>query len=380
MRKTIRLTVFICIILLSFALVFTACNNNEDPLSDESSSESETQESETQKPNNNNNNNSDDTSSEHIHSWGEWEIIAPATCISEGEQRCYCECGELQIEYLLMTEHIQTTGPLVAVAPTCKDKGLTEGKMCAVCGEIVVAQEEIPATGHYETEINEPATCTETGLSGGKKCLLCNVVTKAPKTVAALGHNMKTVEGTPATHETDGLTDGHYCDRCEDREDGVARQEIIPAGHQWVPYEQPATCTSMGRKGERCSISTCHEWNTAEDATVPFEKTPVIPHSFENGICAGCGANESGTLVNPYSLVLGTTYEIEAEGAFFYTYTAEGDVTLNIAISGSDAYNVYYDDNSQAPLTITLTEGQTIVIRVENYSVSDVLSFVIETN
>ena len=37
---------------------------------------------------------------------------------------------------------------LPAVAPTCEEKGLTEGKKCSKCGEIILAQEEVSALGH----------------------------------------------------------------------------------------------------------------------------------------------------------------------------------------------------------------------------------------
>ena len=37
---------------------------------------------------------------------------------------------------------------LPSIAPTCTDSGLTEGKQCRLCGEILIAQEEITPLGH----------------------------------------------------------------------------------------------------------------------------------------------------------------------------------------------------------------------------------------
>jgi hypothetical protein len=39
-----------------------------------------------------------------------------------------------------------------AVEPTCTETGLTEGKHCSVCGEVLTKQEEVAALGHEYTE------------------------------------------------------------------------------------------------------------------------------------------------------------------------------------------------------------------------------------
>lgn len=49
-----------------------------------------------------------------------------------------------------------------AVAPTCTQSGWTEGAHCDRCGEVLVAQEEIPATGHTHTN-DFDATCNICG-------------------------------------------------------------------------------------------------------------------------------------------------------------------------------------------------------------------------
>lgn len=51
------------------------------------------------------------------------------------------------------------------VPATCTETGLTEGRHCAVCGEVLVKQETIAAKGHNLGEwVEDPApSCTEQG-------------------------------------------------------------------------------------------------------------------------------------------------------------------------------------------------------------------------
>jgi len=101
--------------------------------------------------------------------------------------------GELYLNASFSTELVclHTNETTVAgKAATCTETGLTEGKVCADCGETIVAQTEIPALGHSEeTVAGKAATCTETGLTEGKKCSVCGETTVAQTEIPALGHS-----------------------------------------------------------------------------------------------------------------------------------------------------------------------------------------------
>jgi len=84
----------------------------------------------------------------------------------------------------------EETEVIPALDATCTETGLTEGKKCALCGEILTPQEEIPALGHTEEVIpGTPATFDEGGLSDGIKCSVCGLILQQQEATEALDYN-----------------------------------------------------------------------------------------------------------------------------------------------------------------------------------------------
>ena len=111
------------------------------------------------------------------HNYSNWAVTLEPSCTKAGKKEKVCGmCGGKLEEVIPATGHSLVNDP--AEAPTCTEKGKTAGKHCSVCGAIVEAQEEIPATGHswesfYTTDI--PASYTAEG-SESIHCSVCDAI------------------------------------------------------------------------------------------------------------------------------------------------------------------------------------------------------------
>ncbi len=188
----------------------------------------------------------------HSHDAYGWEVVteAPETCAHKETKISKCKfCAEEKVEYgASLLEKVEAKANtctedgftahevckncgekvgyevvkaahkeevLPAVAATCAATGLTEGKKCSVCNNILVAQNVVPALEHtLVVDAPSAPTCTEPGKTEGKHCSVCNTVVVPQSVLAALGHNEEILEAVEPTWNADGKTEGKKCSVC----------------------------------------------------------------------------------------------------------------------------------------------------------------------
>ena len=199
------------------------------------------------------------------HTWAEATCTAPKTCTG---------CGITEGEALGHTEQI-----IPAKEATCYEKGLTEGKICSVCNEVLVEQKVVLSLGH-DMVIDQPttATCTQPGLTAGAHCSRCDYKEEQTET-PALGHS--------------------YMFPC-DAHCMVCGELTNPnAAHTIVAVEaKAATCTENGNVAYWTCSDCGGAWLDEALTLVANRMSVIVPatgHTYEgfscetDGVCS-CGA------------------------------------------------------------------------------------------
>ena len=242
--------------------------------------------------------------------------------LTDGKQCSVCNETLVEREVIAALGHDERV--IAAVAPTCTEAGLTEGKYCYECGETLVAQSTVPMIPHtYDDEtdlvcnvchterdclhpetvvvLGKAATCTESGLTDGRKCTVCDDIIVSQESIPSLGHTEVKIPAKAATCTEPGATEGKKCYTCGAI---LVQPTVISAkGHtEKILPAVPATCTSTGLSaGKQCSV--CNE------IIVKQEATPMLSHNYSEAwskdgsqhwhACTACG-DKSGTSDHAY--------------------------------------------------------------------------------
>ncbi len=195
------------------------------------------------------------------HDFATWEVITEPTCTDKGVKKYTCSrCDAPKNVDIDANGHTEKIIP--AVAATCTETGLTEGKKCSVCQAVLVKQEVTQALGHDwgEGEVTKQPTCTETGAKAFK-CSRCN--STRIEEIPANGHTEVINSAVAATCTSTGLTEGKTCSVCSVV---TVKQEVV----EMLP----------------------HAWGEGTVTTEPTEETAGV----KTFTCSACGATKTETI------------------------------------------------------------------------------------
>ncbi len=337
------------------------------------------------------------------HVYGNLTPEIPVTCEADGRIAFY-QCSVCE-EYFNQNKEIvafadltiasvgHVYGDLIPETPAaCEEAGCHAHYQCSVCKtnfdeqKAVVERDDVvvPATGHTEVvdEAVEP-TCTKTGLTEGKHCSVCNNVLLAQEVLPTTEHTYgDLIPATPATCDSQGNVAYYECSVChnlfdQNKEWIAAEDVVIPYGHDygdWVA-ESPATCTEDGTRGYY-HCAKCGGYFDEDKQALLSLVIPATGHTeaIDEAVSATC--EEGGLTQGKHCSVCGVTLvDREATSPLGHAY---GDLIPAIpATCTEDGKAAYYEcsvchklfDEDKA----AVTAGQ-LVISAEGHAYGSIVA------
>ena len=237
----------------------------------------------------------------HDYDWDGGNVVTDPTCTAKGYTTHICRVCDFEMKdsYTDMAPHTEVID--AAVPATCTATGLTEGKHCAVCPEVMVKQQITQMLPHTEViDAAVPATCTETGLTEGKHCSVCNEVLVKQEVVKAKGHDGKLVGGQAAKCEQDGWKDYYQCNGCKLFFQDLECTQPIADVDAWKNAEDGGKIGQLG-----------HAWDEGRVTT--------LPTCTEDGIKTFTCGNCNGTKTDAEPMLGHDTEKHDAQHPTYYS-------------------------------------------------------------
>ena len=200
-------------------------------------------------------------------------VVTKPTCTEQGFTTYTCDCGDSYVsDYVNAKGHTEVVD--TAVEPTCTQTGLTAGKHCSVCKEVLVAQTVINKKDHTYTTVVTKPTCTEQGYT----TYTCDCgESYVSDYVNAKGHTYTTVVTNPTCTEQ-----GYTTYTCGCGESYVS-DYVNAKGHTYTTTVTNPTCTEQGYTTYTCD---CGESYVSDYVN-------ANGHTTVNGVCTVCGEGET---------------------------------------------------------------------------------------
>ena len=206
------------------------------------------------------------------HSYDDGVVTTEPTCTAEGVKTFTCTaCDDTYTESVAATGHSHEA---VVTAPTCTEGGYTT-YTCTICGDSY-KDNYVDALGHsYTSEVTTAATCTVAGVKT-YTCSACG--DRYTEEIAATGHAHEAVVTAPTCTEAGYTT---YTCACGDT---YTADEVAALGHSYESVVTAPTCATAGYTTHTCSV--------CGDSYTDSETAATGEHSYVDGKCIGCGADE----------------------------------------------------------------------------------------